>query len=380
MRFDTRLVHAGQEPAPGTGDVVPPVHVAVTYDQPAQDQARYFYGRGENPTRERLERCLAALENARHALVFASGQAAGATALSLLSPGQRLVASADLYGGTRQLFGLLARYGVRVDHVATTAPRNLIPVLGDDVGLVWVETPSNPLLEVTDIEETARRCAAAGVPLLVDNTFASPALQQPLRHGAAISLYSTTKFIAGHGDVLGGALVYDDDDLHDRFGAHRATLGAVPGAFDCYLVHRGVKTLSLRVARQVANAQALVAALGSTPGVTGVRYPGLAPGDQAVVHRQMSASGAVLGFTTTTHPERLLSRVRLFAVAVSLGGTRSLIEHPASMTHRTIPAELRSELGITDDLFRVSPGIEDPADLIDDLLAAVSAGDRKSVV
>jgi cystathionine beta-lyase/cystathionine gamma-synthase len=284
------------------------------------------------------------------------------------------VASADLYGGTRQLFGLLARHGIGVDYVDPTDVRNLDRVLGADVGMVWVETPSNPLLKVTDICEVGRRCAAAGIPLLVDNTFASPALQQPLRHGALISLYSTTKFIAGHGDVLGGALVYDDDELHETFAGHRAIVGAVPGAFDCFLVHRGVKTLSLRIARQVANAQALVSALCATPGVTSVRYPGLVPDEQAVVHRQMRAPGAVLGFTTPTHPERVLRRVRLFAAAVSLGGTRSLIEHPASMTHRTIPAALRKELGITDDLFRVSPGIEDPADLVDDLVAAVSAG------
>jgi cystathionine beta-lyase/cystathionine gamma-synthase len=373
VRFDTRLVHAGQE-VPGTGDVVPPVHLSATYDQAAQERPRNFYGRGENPTRERLERCLAALEDARHALVFSSGQAAGATALSLLTPGRRLVASADLYGGTRQLFGELARYGIAVDHVDLTDARALDGVLGDDVGLVWLETPSNPLLQVTDIGEVGRRCAAAGIPLLVDNTFASPALQQPLRHGASISLYSTTKFIAGHGDVLGGALVYDDDGLHARFAAHRSVVGAVPGALDCFLVHRGLKTLALRIARQVANAGALVAALSRTPEVTAVHYPGLAPDDAAVVRRQMSAPGAVFSFRTPTHPERVLSRVRLFAVAVSLGGTRSLIEHPASMTHRALPTALRRELGVTDDLFRVSPGIEDPADLVEDLVAAVAAG------
>jgi cystathionine beta-lyase/cystathionine gamma-synthase len=372
VRFDTRLVHAGQE-VPGTGDVVPPLHLSATYDQAAQEPPRNFYGRGENPTRERLERCLAALEDADHALAFSSGQAAGATALSLLTPGRRLVASADLYGGTRQLFGELARYGIVVDYVDPTDVRTLDGVLGDDVGLVWLETPSNPLLKVTDIDEVGRRCAAAGIPLLVDNTFASPALQQPLRHGASISLYSTTKFIAGHGDVLGGALVYDDDGLHERFAAHRTVAGAVPGALDCYLVHRGLKTLALRIARQVANARALVAALGGTPGVTGLHYPGLS-GDEAVVRRQMSAPGAVFSFTTPTHAERVLSRVRLFAVAVSLGGTRSLIEHPASMTHGSLPVALRRELGVTDDLFRVSPGIEDPADLVEDLVAAVSPG------
>jgi cystathionine beta-lyase/cystathionine gamma-synthase len=372
VRFDTRLVHAGQEVEQGTGDVVPPVHLSTTYDQTVQDPARYFYGRGENPTRQRLERCLAALEDARHALVFASGQAAGATALSLLAPGQRLLASADLYGGTRQLFAMLERYGIAVVYADLTDATTLDRVLGADVGLVWVETPSNPLLEVADIAGLGRRCSAAGVPLLVDNTFAGPALQQPLRHGARISLYSTTKFIAGHADVLGGALVYDDDELHEQFGVHRSTTGAVPGPWDCFLVHRGVKTLALRVARQVANAQALVAALSAEPAVTTVRYPGLDHGRAALVRRQMAAPGAVVSFTTTTDPSLVLSRVQLFAPAVSLGGVRSLIEHPATMTHRTVPSADRSRLGVTDDLIRISPGIEDPADLVEDLLMALT--------
>jgi cystathionine beta-lyase/cystathionine gamma-synthase len=373
VRFDTRLVHVGQEVEPGSGDVVPPVHVSASYEQRAQDPPRHFYSRGENPTRERLERCLASLEEARFALAFSSGQAAGATALSLLDPGQRLLASDDVYGGTRELFALLARCGVEVCHLDLTDPAALERALGQDVGLVWIETPTNPLLKVTDLADACRRCRAAGVRVLVDNTFASPALQQPLRHGADMSLHSTTKLLSGHSDVLGGALVYNDPDLHERFLAHRTTTGAVPGAFDCFLVHRGIKTLTLRVARQVANATALVDALQASPAVRSVFYPGLPEHPSyRVARRQMAAPGSVVTFACRGDPERVLARVRLFCCAVSLGGVRSLVERPATMTHRSVPRAQRLAVGVTDDLIRVSAGIEDPADLVEDLLSALA--------
>jgi cystathionine beta-lyase/cystathionine gamma-synthase len=372
MRFDTRLVHAGQQPDPGSGAVVPPIHLATTYDRFAQDPLRYFYSRGENPTREALEECLAALEDARCCAVFSSGQAAATTALSVLSPGARLLASDDVYGGTYALFATLARYGITVEYADLSEPAALRSALARPADLVWVETPSNPLLKLVDLAEVSRLAHAHGALVVVDNTFASPALQQPLRWGADVSLYSTTKFIAGHGDVLGGALVCDDEELQARFVAHRTVTGNVPGGLDCYLVHRGLKTLSLRIERQVANAGTIVGMLLDSPEVLEVRYPGL-PGHPhaGIAARQMTAPGAVISFRYSGDPEKLLARTRLFTCAVSLGGVRSLIECPALMTHRPVPRAARLAAGLTDDLIRLSVGIEDPADLVADLLAAL---------
>ncbi|HEV8554956.1 MAG TPA: PLP-dependent aspartate aminotransferase family protein [Actinophytocola sp.] len=371
VRFDTKLVHSGQEAEPGTGDVVPPVHVATTYDRYAQDPPRYFYARGENPTREALERCLASLEDARYATVFSSGQAAAAAVLSLLSPGERLVSSAGVYGGTYALFSTMDRYGIRVDYADLTRPRPFPP----DVRVVWVETPSNPLLTIVDVGETARPAHERGAIVVVDNTFASPALQLPLRLGADVSLYSTTKFVAGHADVLGGALVYSDAALHEAFTRHRELTGAVPGGLDCFLVHRGVKTLSLRVSRQVDSAGAIAAALAESPDVAEVIYPGL-PGhpQHPLARKQMSGPGSIISFRCLGDPEKLMAGTRLFTCAVSLGGVRSLIESPALMTHRPMPRARRLAAGITDDLIRLSVGIEDPVDLIEDLTAALEAG------
>lgn len=373
MRFDTRLVHSGGEPQPGTGDIVAPIHVSTTYDRFAQDPPRLFYGRGENPTREALERCLASLEEARFCTVFSSGQAAATAAVSLLSPGDRLVCGDDVYGGTYALFSTLDKYGIRVDFADLTEPA---AALAERAAMVWVETPSNPLLKITDLAAVAELARARGAILVVDNTFASPALQRPLDLGADVSLYSTTKFIAGHADVLGGALVCDDETLHEKFLQHRTTTGAVPGGLDCYLVHRGVKTLSLRVARQTETARSIAAALVESPLAADVRYPGLPahPGHDLAC-RQMSGPGSIISFRYRGDPGKLLAGTRLFACAVSLGGVRSLIECPALMTHRPVPRETRLAAGITDELIRLSVGIEDPADLLEDLRNALE-GDR----
>jgi cystathionine beta-lyase/cystathionine gamma-synthase len=372
MRFDTKLVQLGQRPGERAGDVVPPIHLSTTYDRRAQDPHRYFYGRGENPTREDLELCLAGLEDAPMASVFSSGQAAAATVLSLLSPGDRLIASDDVYGGTYGLFTRLGRYGIAVEHVDLTDPAAVDRAFATDVAMVWIETPTNPLLKIADLAAVCPRARAHGARVVVDNTFAGPALQQPLRLGADVSLYSTTKCVAGHSDVLGGALVYADEELHEAFRAYRTTAGNVPGAFDCYLVHRGLKTLSLRTARQVDNARRIALALDASERAGRVRYPGLAGHPQhEVAARQMSAPGSILSFEYLGDPERLMNRVRFFSCAVSLGGVRSLIECPATMTHAAVPREIRLRLGVTDNLVRVSAGIEDPADLIEDLLTAM---------
>lgn len=372
MRFDTKLVHSGQDVPSGMGDIVPPVHVATAYDRFAQDPPRLFYGRGENPTREALEECLASLEDARFCSVFSSGQAAATAALSLLSPGQRLVSSDDVYGGTHALFSTLDKQGIEVEYVDLTDPAVLRRALSMDTAMVWVESPTNPLLKIADLAEVAALAQDRGAVVVVDNTFASPALQRPLDLGADVSLYSTTKFIAGHADVLGGALVCHDEALHDRFVEHRTVTGGVPGGLDCYLVHRGVKTLSLRVARQTASARALAEALCDSPAVDEVRYPGLPthPGHR-LAGRQMAGPGSIISFRYRGDPEKLLARTKFFTCAVSLGGVRSLIECPAMMTHRPVPRAARLAAGITDDLIRLSVGIEDPADLMGDLRDAL---------
>jgi cystathionine beta-lyase/cystathionine gamma-synthase len=369
VRFDTKVVHEGQHPTAGTGDLVPPVHLASTYDRFAQDPLRYTYARGENPTRENLEECLGSLEGTGYCTVYSSGQAAASTVLSLLSPGGRLVVSDDVYGGTYSLLSTLARYGIRVDRVDLSDPTAMAAALGLPVAMLWIETPTNPLLKVTDVAAASDLAHRQGALVIVDNTFASPALQQPLRLGADVSLYSTTKFIAGHSDVLGGALVCAGEEPHRRFLEHRGMAGNVPGALDCFLVHRGVKTLSLRVARQVGNARRVVAELGASPRVAELRYPGLPDHPQHdVAARQMSEPGSIVSFRYLGDPEKLLAGTSLFAAAVSLGGVRSLIECPAMMTHRALPAATREALGITDDLIRLSIGIEDPDDLAEDLM------------
>lgn len=373
MRFDTRLVRVGQEPEPGTGGVVPPLHLATTYDRRLQDPPRYFYGRGENPTRDGLERCLASLEDADHATVFASGQAATAAALSLTTPGRRVVCADDLYPGTDALLGLLRRQGVTVEYADLADPARARHALAaPDLGMVWLETPTNPLLKVVDIAEVRRLTTGREVLVVVDNTFATPLLQQPLALGADVSVYSTTKFIAGHADVIGGALVYSDARLHQRLRDHRSAVGGVPGAWDCYLVHRGLKTLSLRMGRQVDNARAVVDLLRRHRLVGAVHYPGLAEHPRyATAKAQMAQPGAMVSFDYLGRVEDLLARVELFACAVSLGGVQSLIECPALMTHRPVPPAVRAARGIGDSLIRLSIGIEDPADLVADLGTAL---------
>jgi cystathionine gamma-lyase len=379
MRFDTRLVHVGQEPAAGTGAVVPPIHVAATYERRVQDPPRYYYARGEQPTREDLERCLAALEDARHASVYASGQAAGMTALSVLGPGQTVLASDDVYGGTHSMFALLARYGIRVRQVnlADPAARDAaFAQAGPELGAVWIETPSNPMLTITDIAVAAEQGHARGAVVIIDNTFAGPVLQQPLALGADVSLYSTTKFISGHLDTVGGALITDDAGLHERFLQYRTVAGNIPGGFDCFLVHRGLKTLSVRTRRQVENAEVIVEALRAEPAVAALHYPGL-PGHPGhdLAARQMTGPGSMISFVLDGDPQKFMDRLRVFTCAVSLGAVQSLVECPATMTHSSVPRPERLRLGITDNLIRLSVGIEDADDLLDDLRSAFRADD-----
>ncbi len=376
MRFDTMLVQSAQRPANGSGDVVPPIHVAATYERTVQDPPRYFYGRSENPTREALEECLAALEGAPFASVFSSGQAAASTVLSLLQPGQRVVVSDDVYSGTTGLFALAARAGIEVESIDLSDEERAAAVLGPsgrDVHLVWIETPTNPLLKITDLETVSRQAHERGAIVLVDNTFATPALQQPLRW-VDITLYSTTKAISGHLDVVGGALVYAGAAMHEQVRMHRTIVGNAPGPLDCYLVRRGLKTLSLRVERQVKTAAAVAEMLAAESAATSVCYPGLpSHSGHAVAARQMSGFGAMVSFEYGGDPAALLERVRLFAPAVSLGGVQSLIEVPALMSHASVPKERLAAAGVTERLVRLSVGIEDPDDLLADLAEALEA-------
>lgn len=378
MRFDTRLVQGGATTNPA-GDVVAPLHLSTTFDRSGQDEPRYFYARGENPTREELERCLAGLEDAACCSVYASGQAAATTVLSLLDPGLRVVACDDVYGGTHALLAGLARYGVEVAHVDLSDPvlarRAFTGPDAERIGMVWIESPTNPLLKIVDIAGVAAAARAVGALVVVDNTLASPVLQQPLALGADLSVYSTTKSVAGHLDVLGGAVVCRDEALHRCLVQHRTVAGNVPGSIDAYLVLRGLRTLALRVRRQVATARVLARLLQAHPAVTAVHFPGL-PGDPGfeLARRQMRGPGSVISFRYAGDPVALMDRLRLFAAAVSLGGVRSLVEVPALMTHRPVPPATRRRLGVTEDLVRLSVGIEDPEDLAEDLAAALTAG------
>ncbi len=381
MKFDTALVQAGERSISGTGDVVAPLHLATTNERSPQDPVRYFYVRGENPTRERLEECLCALEGAQYATVFSSGQAAAATLLSLYGPGQRAIVSPDVYSGTVGLLDGAASRGVDVQYADLSDPSAAAAVLGGDAGpvdLVWMETPGNPALSIVDLETVCHLAHDHGARVVVDNTVASPALQQPLRW-ADVSLYSATKSLAGHMDVLGGALVHNDVDLHDALLAQRTLLGNVPGAFDCYSIRRGIKTLAVRVERQCASAARIAAALENEPSVTEVLYPGLRshPGHQ-IAARQMSGFGSLLGFRYAGDVAKLLAHVQLYAVAVSLGGVQSLIESPALMSHRSLPDAVLRQNGISDDLVRVSVGIEDPEDLVHDLISALREGSNNT--
>jgi cystathionine gamma-synthase len=376
MRFDTLTVHAGAEPDEQTGAVVAPIYQVSTYRQDGVGRPRdgWEYSRSANPTRAALQRALAELEGGTAALAFASGLAAEDTLLrTVCVPGDHVVIPDDAYGGTYRLFArVLERWGVSHTPVALTDSAALAQALRRPTRLVWCETPTNPLLGVADIAELAGLAHQAGALLAVDNTFASPALQNPLALGADVVMHSTTKYLAGHSDVVGGALVIGAAELAERLAFHQNALGAVPGPFDCWLVLRGIRTLALRMRAHCANAAVVAAALAAHPAVSVVHYPGL-PDDpgHAVAARQMRGFGGMVSFRVAAGPAAAIEvceRVRLWTLGESLGGVESLIEHPARMTHASAAG---SPLAVPEDLVRLSVGVEDPADLADDLLAAL---------
>ena len=378
-RFDTLAIHAGQPNEALTGAVVTPIYQTTTY---AQDELAgkpdYCYSRTGNPSRAALEANLAALEGGRFGLAFASGLAAANAVLQTLSSGDHVVASQDLYGGCYRLFTkVFARFGVRFSLIDTTDARNVAAALRPETKLLWLETPSNPLLRVTDIAACAEIARARGVRTLVDNTFATPVHQRPLDLGADLVLHSTTKYIGGHCDVLGGALVLNDEAWHADLKFIQNATGAVPGPQDCFLLLRGIKTLSLRVERHATNAKRIAAFLEGHPDVARVLYPGLSSHPQHdLARRQATGFGAIVSAEFKGGVERvraLVSHLRLWPLAESLGGVKSLLCHPATMTHAAVEPAERQRIGIGDGLVRLSVGIEDAADLIEDLDQALEA-------
>jgi cystathionine gamma-lyase len=378
--FATRAVHGGGKPDPTTGAVTTPIYATSTYAQESPGVHKgYAYARTRNPTREALERCLADLENGSAGFAFASGSAAIATVLECLDQGAHVIATDDLYGGTFRLFERVRRRsaGLEVSLVDMSNTRRVEAAIRLQTKLIWVETPTNPLLKLVDLSAIAEIGRRRGVWTAADNTFASPWVQRPLDHGFSVVVHSTTKYLNGHSDVIGGiAIVGDDHELSDRLRFLQNAIGSIAGPFDSFLVLRGVKTLALRMEWHCANSLVIAEALDRHPSVRRVIYPGLSTHPQhELARRQMSGFGGMVTAELATDLagcRRVLERVRLFTLAESLGGTDSLIEHPAIMTHASVPAEQRSALGIGDSLVRLSIGIEDADDLMADLEQALS--------
>lgn len=374
----TRALHVGQGPDPATGAVVVPMHLATTFAQESPGRHKGFeYSRSGNPTRGNLEECLASLEGATHALAFSSGLAATTAVMLLLDPGDHVVFTEDVYGGTFRLFDkVFQRYGLSFTAVDPTDPDTVAAAMTDRTRLVWLESPTNPLLRIVDLDAVSELVHGSGALVAIDSTFASPVLQRPLELGADLVVHSSTKYLGGHSDVLGGAVLTSDDALAERLRFHQNAVGAVPSPFDCWLLLRGLKTLQLRVLRQCENALAIARWLEGQDAVVQVYYPGLEsnPG-HALARRQMSGHfGGVVSFEVSSGDaaRSFLERLRVFTLAESLGAVESLAESPAMMTHASIPEETRTRVGVSDGLLRLSVGIEDVDDLVADLEQALA--------
>jgi cystathionine gamma-lyase len=379
QRFATRVIHGGQRPDPLTGAIMPPIYATSTYVQssPGVHQG-YEYSRTRNPTRDALQAAVASLEGGAAGFAFASGMAASATVLELLDAGSHIVAMHDLYGGSYRLLENVRRRsaGHRVSFVDLSNPAALSSAIRPDTRLVWVETPTNPLLKLVDLGATAALARRHRLLAVCDNTFATPFIQRPLEHGFDIVVHSTTKYLNGHSDAIGGAAIVRDPGLAERIAYLQNAVGGVPGPFDAFLTLRGIKTLALRMERHCANALAIAQFLEQHPAVERVYYPGLASHPQhALAKAQMAAGfGGIVTAVVRGGLEsarRMLERCRLFALAESLGGVESLIEHPGIMTHSSLPAATRESLGISDGLIRLSVGVEDIEDLIAELRQAL---------
>lgn len=378
MHIGTIAIHVGQEPDPQTGAVVFPVYQTSTYAQSAPGKHKgYDYSRTANPTRDRLQKAVAALEDGKFGLAFSSGLAATATLMTLFRTGDHFVCLDDVYGGTYRLFEKVFRpWGMHFDFVDARNPREVERALRPNTKMVWVESPSNPLLKLVDIAVLAEICRKRKVLLAVDNTFMSPCFQRPLHLGADIVVHSATKYLGGHSDVVGGAVVTNRPEVYERVKFSQNAIGAVPAPWDCWLVLRGIKTLALRMRQHEKNAMEIARFLEGHRRVARVIYPGLRSHPQhALARRQMTGFGGMLSFEVKGGmgaARKMISRAKLFTLGESLGAVESLIELPAIMTHASIPAERRRELGIADGLIRISAGAEDSGDLVADLKQALA--------
>ncbi|HEX7037669.1 MAG TPA: PLP-dependent aspartate aminotransferase family protein [Pseudomonadales bacterium] len=378
LGFETRAIHAGQRPDPSTGAVVTPLYLTSTYvhSSPGRHQG-WEYSRTGNPTRSAYEACIANLEGARFGFAFASGCIGAATVVHLLSQGDHVVCCDDMYGGTYRMFEqVFRRKGLDFSYLDLSDPAALEGALRPETKMVWIESPTNPLMKLVDIAAVADIAHRAGALVMVDNTFLSPYFQRPLELGADLVLHSSTKYVNGHSDLIGGVVVTDDEALAERLGFLSNTLGGIQSAFDAYLCLRSLKTLAIRMQAHERNALAVARFLENHPAVEWIAYPGLPSHPQhELALRQTSGHGGMLSFRVRgglPPARRLLERVRIFQLAESLGGVESLIEHPALMTHASVPAEQRARLGIDDGLIRLSVGIETTDDLIDDLAQALA--------
>lgn len=374
MKFNTKAIHAGQQPEATSGAVMPPIFQTSTYVQEAPNVNKgYDYARVGNPTRTALEKLIAGLEDADECACFASGCAAMDAFMKMYRPGDHIIASDDLYGGTYRMFTKVFQpFGIDFTFVNMTDIDRVKEAITDTTKLLWIETPTNPLLRIVDIEALTGLAKEKNITTIVDNTFASPYLQQPLALGADAVLHSTTKYLGGHSDIIGGAIATSDKKIMEQLRFQVKTTGGVPGPMDCYLTLRGIKTLHVRMQRSVENAKVVAEFLEAHPKVGRVLYPGLKSHPQhAVAKKQMSDFGAMVSFTL--HDDRketavdFMSNTHVFALAESLGGVESLINHPATMTHGSIPKKVREAAGLKDSLIRLSIGIEDAEDLIEDL-------------
>ena len=378
MKFSTKAIHAGQEPDPSTGAIMTPIFQTATYVQTGLGEHKGFeYSRTQNPTRSALEECMAAIEDGRYGLAFASGMAAESAILSLLSAGDHLVSCDDLYGGSYRIFErVMRRYNVETTYVAADNIAGYEQAIRPNTKLIWLETPTNPLLRLIDIQAVAAVAHRHNLLLVVDNTFASPYFQQPLKLGADIVVHSTTKYLNGHSDIIGGALVLNNEEVYQAIKFYQNAAGGVPSPFDSWLTLRGIKTLAVRMRQHEENAMAVAKFLAEHPRVEKVYYPGLpAHPDYELARRQMSGFGGMVSFQfkgVYADVDKVVRRFKVFALAESLGGVESLVCHPASMTHGSIPKDIRESRGLTDTLLRLSVGIEDRDDLLADLEQALA--------
>lgn len=380
MKFGTKVIHAGIKPDPGTGAIMTPIFQTSTYVQKAPgDHMGYEYGRTQNPTRSVLEENLAALENGRYGISFASGLAAMDAIVKYFKPGDEIVATNDLYGGSFRLLDKVFReFGVASRFVDLSNPGKLEGLISRQTKMIWVETPTNPMLQIIDIEAVCEVASRKNILVCVDNTFASPYLQNPLDLGADLVTHSATKYLGGHSDVIHGCIVTNNEALAEHFYFIQNAVGAVPGPMDCFLVLRGIKTLHLRVQRSSENAETIAHYLKAHPRVSKVYYPGFSDHpNHAVAKRQMRMFGGMVSFDLVDNSleaaHEVMKATRFFSLAESLGGVESLIGHPASMTHASIPKEDRLKVGLTDSLIRLSIGVEDVTDLQEDLHQALAS-------